>query len=276
MGRTAVALAGIITAASSLVACNRDLVGPSVSYDKETLNTKYQSIEALVSVRTCADSSACAQIGIGSKPCGGPWRYVVYSRSSVDESELQRRVEDLFAFEKEYNRLHGIGSDCSVAREARPACVRGACVDLNAAQPVGTVLREIPSPATAAALVEPTNAERARAGLPRLRSDARLMQAARLHAEQMARAGRLDHTLPRGRYPRPEDRLAAVGYRWQAWAENIAFGDTDPSSVVNGWMRSPGHRANILNSALTEIGVASAVGSRGRSYHVQIFGRPRR
>jgi uncharacterized protein YkwD len=128
--------------------------------------------------------------------------------------------------------------------------------------------------AVSAALMQLTNSERARAGLVPLRANARLMQAAQLHADQMAGARRLEHVLPAGAYPRPEDRLATVGYAWQAWAENLALGEPDASRALAGWMRSAGHRANILSAAYTELGTGHAVDAAGRPYYVQVFGRP--
>ncbi|MGE0593904.1 MAG: CAP domain-containing protein [Vicinamibacterales bacterium] len=120
-----------------------------------------------------------------------------------------------------------------------------------------------------------TNARRAAIGLPPLRVESRLSHAAGLHARQMAARGRLGHVLRGATHPRPEDRLAAAGYRWQAYAENVAVGQRDPDAVVDAWMRSSSHRANIVDPALTELGVATAVDAAGRPYYVQVFGRPR-
>jgi uncharacterized protein YkwD len=125
------------------------------------------------------------------------------------------------------------------------------------------------------AIVQLTNAERSNAGRPALRSSSRLMDAAQLHADQMARLGRLDHVLSGGQYPRPEDRLAAAGYQWSSYAENIAMGQTSAAAVMDSWMRSSGHRANILSTSNTEIGIGFARDSAGRPYYVQVFGRPR-
>ena len=50
-------------------------------------------------------------------------------------------------------------------------------------------------------------------------------------------------------------RIGVAGYQFSSAAENIAAGYTTPEEVVGGWMNSPGHRANILNPNLTEIGV---------------------
>jgi len=124
-------------------------------------------------------------------------------------------------------------------------------------------------------IVELTNAERARAGLSPLKANARLMQAAQLQAEQMASIGKLSHVLSDGPYPAPQDRLAAVGYQWRAFAENIAYGQTGPEAATEGWMQSAGHRTNILNAAYSEIGTAYVLDKRGRPYFVQVFGKPR-
>jgi len=144
-------------------------------------------------------------------------------------------------------------------------------VPQNVALPLPGVVT--PSEVTAE-VVNLTNGERTRGGLAALASNARLMQAAQLHAEQMAQAGRLDHVLPNAPYPRPEDRLAAAAYRWQAYAENVAMGQRTAAEVVNGWMQSSGHRANIMNPVYTEMGAGYARDANGRSYWVQVFGKP--
>jgi uncharacterized protein YkwD len=129
--------------------------------------------------------------------------------------------------------------------------------------------------ATASTIVQVTNAERANNGLPALRTSSRLMEAAQLHASQMARLGRLAHDLSGAQYPHPEDRLAAAGYQWSAYAENIAMGQSTAAAAMDSWMHSSGHRANILSTSVTEIGVGVARDSAGRPYYVQVFGRPR-
>jgi uncharacterized protein YkwD len=129
--------------------------------------------------------------------------------------------------------------------------------------------------AVANTLVQLTNSERSNAGLPVLRSNSRLMEAAQLHADQMARLGRLEHVLSGSQYPRPEDRLAAAHYEWSSYAENIAMGQSSAAAAMDSWMRSSGHRTNILSTSNTEIGIGFARDSAGRPYYVQVFGRPR-
>lgn len=124
------------------------------------------------------------------------------------------------------------------------------------------------------AVVALTNRERARTKRPAVIANAQLMRAAQLHAEQMARSGRLGHQLRGVKHPRPEDRLRASGYHWQAWAENIASGQQTASEVLESWMKSKGHRDNILAPLLTEIGVGCATDRSGQTYWVQVFGRP--
>jgi uncharacterized protein YkwD len=125
-------------------------------------------------------------------------------------------------------------------------------------------------------LAELTNQERTRARLPTLRVDAKLMEAAQLHADQMAQARTLAHNLPRARLPRLRDRVEAAGYLWSRIAENIASGHRNASDTMSGWMDSPGHRANILNRAFSDVGTGFARDYKGRPYYVQVFGAPRK
>jgi uncharacterized protein YkwD len=131
------------------------------------------------------------------------------------------------------------------------------------------------SSGAAAEIASLTNAERQRAGLAKFIVSPLLMRAAQLHADQMASRGQMAHVLPGTRYPEPLDRLAAVGYDWQAYAENVAYGQGSPAAAVSSWMASPGHRANMLDPGLKEIGTAIADGSDGRPYFVQVFGTRR-
>jgi uncharacterized protein YkwD len=147
-----------------------------------------------------------------------------------------------------------------------------ACSGPAAPDPPGPDSPAVPT-GIALQVVELTNAERTRAGLAVFRINARLGEAARIQAEQIAAAGRLDHVVD-ARYPRLEDRLDAAEYRWQAAGENLAFGQQSAAAVVAGWMQSPGHRANILHATFTEIGVAYLTDTNGRPYYVQVFGRP--
>ncbi|WP_433324469.1 sigma-70 family RNA polymerase sigma factor [Spirillospora sp. CA-294931] len=102
-------------------------------------------------------------------------------------------------------------------------------------------------------VVRLVNTERARRGCRPMRENARLTAAAQKHSEEMASRRTLDHASADGR--NPGDRITAAGYRWRAWAENIAQGSRTSTAVMASWMKSPGHRDNIVNCGLSEIGV---------------------
>lgn len=123
---------------------------------------------------------------------------------------------------------------------------------------------------TVAEVVALTNAERARAGLRPLAADAPLATAAQAHCADMVARDFYAHTSPDG--GRPWDRAAAAGSRRSTIGENIACGQRSPAEVVDGWMNSPGHRANILKPEFTHIGVGFAGGGRAGTYWAQLFG----
>lgn len=117
-------------------------------------------------------------------------------------------------------------------------------------------------------LVAEVNRERSAAGCAPLASDATLDSAADLHAEDMAANDYFSHTSLDGRSP--TDRAAEQGYRGGV-GENIAAGYPDVASVMEGWMNSEGHRANILNCGYDVIGIGIAERG-GTIYWVQNFG----
>lgn len=115
-----------------------------------------------------------------------------------------------------------------------------------------------------------TNAERAREKLPPLAFNDLLFKTAQKHSENMAKQGKMEHTLDE---EGPGDRARKVGYKFQRLGENIAYGMT-PTEAVAAWMKSEGHRANILEKRYTEIGIGIAKDKEGRLYHTQVFGTP--
>ena len=133
---------------------------------------------------------------------------------------------------------------------------------------------EAPAPAEPVAAAGPeaevlalTNQQRAAAGCGALAADDALAAVARAHSADMRDRGFFDHTNPDGLDP--FDRAANAGL--DARAENIAAGQPDSAAVVDAWMNSSGHRANILNCSLTRLGVGVAEGSGG-PYWTQLFG----
>jgi uncharacterized protein YkwD len=109
------------------------------------------------------------------------------------------------------------------------------------------------------------NRERTRRGLPALRENALLSQASLQHSQDMVRSKYFEHTSLDGHTV--GDRLREVGYARGVSAsggENIAYGfgrESTPAAIVQLWMHSPGHRADILRRSFTEIGIGIATGA---------------
>jgi uncharacterized protein YkwD/stress response protein SCP2 len=123
---------------------------------------------------------------------------------------------------------------------------------------------------TAAEVVALTNSERTRAGLRPLAVDALLTNAAQAHSADMVARAFYSHTSPDG--SEPWHRAAAAGSTRRTIGENIACGQRSAAEVVQGWMDSPGHRANILKPDFTHIGVGFAGGGSAGTYWTQLFG----
>lgn len=113
------------------------------------------------------------------------------------------------------------------------------------------------------------NSKRKAAGLGSLTLDSQLSKLARMKAEDMAKKGYFSHTSPT--YGSAFDMMKKYGVSYRTAGENIAKGQKTPEAVMNGWMNSSGHRANILSSTYTHIGVGYAKDSKGNTYWVQIF-----
>jgi uncharacterized protein YkwD len=111
------------------------------------------------------------------------------------------------------------------------------------------------------ALATDLNSFRAAHGRPPLQSDGALAAMAYAHSADMARRGRLDH----------------AGFRQQrgpggARAENVAYGCADAACAMRMWIRSAGHRRNMLRGDVSRYGLASAVSANGRRYWTLLLG----
>ena len=124
-------------------------------------------------------------------------------------------------------------------------------------------------------LVSDTNSNRTADALKPLQTSALLTEAAQLKANDMAAKGYFSHVSPNGETP--WYWLDQVGYNYEYAGENLAVNFTDSNDVVNAWMNSPEHRANILDGNYTQIGIATAQGEyQGHQaiFVVQFFGQP--
>lgn len=142
--------------------------------------------------------------------------------------------------------------------------------------PPQTPVKPTPSATNAAVVnevVSLVNVERAKAGCQALTANAALNNAAHGHSADMAARNYFSHdTLGGGSFA---DRITAAGYKWSGAAENIASGQRTPASVMESWMNSSGHRANILNCGYRDIGVGVAANASGSLYWTQDFASPR-
>ncbi|MEU4225315.1 CAP domain-containing protein [Nonomuraea sp. NPDC026600] len=106
-------------------------------------------------------------------------------------------------------------------------------------------------------VVKLTNQARARNGCRPLTHDPKLHAAAERHSADMAARGYFEHDSTNGRTP--GNRISAAGFApISTWGENIAMGQPTAASVVQAWLNSPGHRANIMNCSFTHIGVGQS------------------
>lgn len=125
------------------------------------------------------------------------------------------------------------------------------------------------------ALIGLTNDDRLSNSLPELKVNPVLVLAAKFKAEDMASKGYFSHTSPEGLTP--WFWFGKAGYSFAYAGENLAVDFSESADVNAAWMKSAGHRANILNKNFTEIGIATAKGiyqGHEATFVVQLFGRP--
>lgn len=137
--------------------------------------------------------------------------------------------------------------------------------------------------ATRATILCLLNEERARHGLRPLRQNAILEAASQRHSEDMVRRHYFEHETPDGRSP--GERMRSAGYSvCECYVgENLYWGagrNAPPAEAVDGWMNSPGHRANVLSPDFTEVGIGIVydapfwVGKRQAAIYTTDFGGP--
>lgn len=141
------------------------------------------------------------------------------------------------------------------------------------AQPNGELGEEIAKQANSTVqadeVLQLVNQERAKQGLKALKLSNQLTNVATKKAQDMADNGYFDHTSPT--YGSPFDMMSRFGVQYQSAGENIAAGQKDAKEVMNSWMNSSGHRANILNAEFEQIGIGYVTGGKYGTYWVQMF-----
>lgn len=119
---------------------------------------------------------------------------------------------------------------------------------------------------------ELVNKERAQRGLPLLKLNAELSRVARIKSQDMIDKKYFAHNSPT--YGSPFQMMQKFGLRFSAAGENIAYGQKTAADVMKTWMNSPGHKANILSEAYTNIGIGVAKMANGTLYWTQMFMNP--
>ncbi|MCD9198096.1 CAP domain-containing protein [Aeromicrobium wangtongii] len=112
-------------------------------------------------------------------------------------------------------------------------------------------------------VVKKTNAERTKRDLKKLKASSCVDRYAEAHARRQAKAKRMFHQ---------DIRVVLKKCHLSRVGENVAYGYTSVKSVTKAWMKSPGHRRNILTKSYRYIGVGAAKDSSGRWYYAQVFG----
>ena len=123
-----------------------------------------------------------------------------------------------------------------------------------------------------AEVIRLVNVERAKAGLQPLTANWELCRIARYKSQDMINKNYFSHISPT--YGTPFNMMENFGITFSSAGENIAMGQKSPAEVMNSWMNSPGHRANILSPSYSQIGVGLAKSSTGVYYWTQMFIKP--
>ncbi len=140
----------------------------------------------------------------------------------------------------------------------------GQIINIPKADNVSNALKELETE-----VIRLVNAERSKVGRSALAQNNELSHVARLKSKDFVDHNYFSHNSPT--YGTPFDMLKSYGIKYTAAAENIAEGQKTASEVMNTWMSSSAHRANILNSTYNQIGVGVARDNKGNLFWTQIF-----
>jgi uncharacterized protein YkwD len=249
--------------------------------------TSFTDPVALESTPTPAGAPAAAVGSGGSSSSSGGSVDVPLAQPDVDgDTAPQSAAAPAPASAAPSTGTPSAASSSAAATEAResssveataaeePAAEAGAEAEAPAAEveadpaPVAQAAAAPADPTAEAAVLALVNEARVDAGCGALTADPALAAVARAHSADMRDRDYFSHTSPEGLSPFDRAEQAGVGY---SRAENIAFGQADATAVMEAWLKSPGHRANILDCELTKLGVGVAEGAGG-PWWTQLFG----
>jgi|SRR5579875_21785 len=167
----------------------------------------------------------------------------IYYYQGTDINEINRVIENYFNTNTSQNSSMQVQSH----QVTKPATHQTVAVKKPVKQTTSTLS------AFEQKVVDLTNQQRAKYGLPALKVDTTLSKMAHEKSRDMSANHYFSHTSPT--YGSPFDMMKQFGITYRYAGENIAEGQQTPEEVVNAWMNSPGHRANILNPNYNYIGV---------------------
>jgi len=203
------------------------------------------------------------------------------SKFGIDMAKLQEAIKQQVAAQKPATGSNNPTTKPTVpSTPAKPAtppvAEKPATPAEKPATPAEKPAAPAEKPATSTALnayenkvFELTNVERTKNGLKPFTLNVELSKVARIKSQDMTDKNYFDHNSPT--YGSPFDMMKKFGISYNYAAENIAKGQKTPEEVVTAWMNSAGHRANILNPNLTQIGVG--YDSRANTWTQQFIGK---
>ncbi|HWO96823.1 MAG TPA: CAP domain-containing protein [Bacillus sp. (in: firmicutes)] len=200
-------------------------------------------------------------------------KYVyVYNGQAVDNTFIQQLLN-------KWGFTYKTAQPAQATQKAQPAVKQPTQTTTQQAKPAAqqpATNTEKPAAATASNVSEfekqvanLVNQERQKAGLKPLQLDTKLSDVAREKSKDMMNKGYFSHQSPT--YGSPFDMMKQFGITYNSAGENIAKGQQTPQEVMNAWMNSEGHRANILNGSFTHIGVGFVKDAQGTTYWTQMF-----
>ena len=111
-----------------LLSCHDDDGEQQIKSIEEQMASISATVDALIADKSCNGADDCASIAWGSKPCGGPWDYLVYAPSNVDVPQLEALADEYNQLELQLNQYTGAGSDCALVEAPELECADNICV----------------------------------------------------------------------------------------------------------------------------------------------------
>jgi uncharacterized YkwD family protein len=222
----------------------------------ETMNKKivFSLAASLAIVGASFTTTTAKTEAAGPAPCPSIQNYEVKTVYPSNIQDIEKWVQFI---------LDQTGyAEVAKTVQPKPATTTVQKPSANVQTPVSKLATQAPAPSQNAnaglkayeqQVVDLTNKERAKYGLPALKVDLALSKVAREKSRDMAVNHYFSHNSPT--YGSPFEMMRKFGISYTAAGENIAKGQRTPQEVVAAWMNSPGHRANILNKNYTHIGV---------------------